>query len=411
MWVRLQFDIGPADLAAGLAGCLFSMSHSLQHGQAVSVDWAGQAWLPCLSVRSGVDLLLQAQRWSAGREVLLSALTVPDMPRIVTHHGLVPVPVDLVPNGCMPALDSLQRACTEGTRAMIVAHLFGMRIDMQPIVDLAHRRGLFVIEDCAQSYEADAYPGHPDSDAVLFSFGPIKTATALGGGLLRVRDPELARRIRGIQAAYPVQSRWSVAGRLLRYTAMKALSHPWPYAWISRGCHLAGMNQDDFVSGAARNFPPDRLFERLPQQPAVALVHLLQRRLATYSPQRIAQRRERGEALRARLHPATALSQEGAVDNTYWVFPILVDDPVETVQRLRQAGLDATCRTRLAIVGPPPTRPDLEPDQVRRLLEHLVFLPWHARLPQRAVDRMVDVLSRSHHAHLLPMTPAIRALS
>ena len=382
MWVRLQFDIGSADLAAGLADCLFSVRASRQVGQEMGIEWLNQAWLPCLSVRSGVDLLFQAQRWSAGHEVLLSALTVPDMPRIVTHHGLVPVPVDLVPNGCLPALDSLERACTDRTRAIIVAHLFGMRMDMQPIVDLAHRRGLFVIEDCAQAFEADAYSGHPDSDAVLFSFGPIKTATALGGGLLRVKDPELANRIAGIQAAYPIQGRWSVAGRLLRYSAMKVLSHPWPYAWITHGCRLAGMNQDDFVSGAARNFPPDHLFERLRQQPAVPLVHLLQRRLATYSPLRIAQRRERGEALRERLHPSTALCCEGAVDNTYWVFPILVDDPVETVQRLRQAGFDATCRTRLAIVEPPPSRPDLDPVQVRRLLEHLVFLPWHARLPQ-----------------------------
>ena len=398
MWVRLQFDIGPTDLAAGLAGCLLSVPPLHRTGQAMGVEWLSQTWQPCLSVRTAVDLVFQAQRWSAGQEVLLSALTVPDMPRIVAHHGLVPVPVDLVPNGCLPALDSLERACTDRTRAIIVAHLFGMRMDMQPIVDLARRRGLFVIEDCAQAFEVDAYSGHPDSDAVLFSFGPIKTATALGGGLLRVQNSELATRIAGIQAAYPIQSRWSVAARLLRYSVLKGLSHPWPYAWITRGCRMARVNQDDFVSGAARNFPPDRLFERLRQQPAMPLVRLLLRRLATYDRQRIADRRARGEALRARLHPSFALSRDGAVDNTYWVFPILVDDPVATVQRLRQAGFDATCRTRLAIVEPPPTRPDLDPVHVRRLLEHLVFLPWHARLPQRALDRMVDLLAATHHS-------------
>lgn len=398
MWVRLQFDIGAADLAAGLAGCLLSMPPLRQSGRTTSVEWLKQSWLPCLSVRSGVDLVFQAQRWPAGDDVLLSALTVPDMPRIVTHHGLVPLPVDLVPRGCLPAVESLERACTDRTRAIVVAHLFGMRMDMQPIVDLARRRGLFVIEDCAQVFEADAYSGHPDSDAVLFSFGPIKTATALGGGLLRVKDPELANRIAGIQAAYPVQSRWSVAGRLLRYSVMKGLSHRWVYAWIARGCRLAGVDQDDLVAGAARNFPPDRLFERLRQQPSMALVRLLLRRLATYDPHRLAARRARGESMRACLPSAMALRCDVAVDNTYWVYPILVDDPLETVQRLRQAGFDATCRTRLAIVEPPPTRPELDPVHVRRLLEHLVFLPWHARLPQCALDRMVELLRTPRHA-------------
>lgn len=398
MWVRLQFDIGTADFAAGLAGCLLRLSPLQRTGRPMGVNWLNQTWLPCLSVRTGVDLLFQAQGWPAGHDVLLSALTVPDMPRIVTHHGLIPVPVDLNPNGCLPSLESLERACTARTRAIIVAHLFGMRMDMQPIVDLARRRGLFVIEDCAQAFEVDAYAGHPDSDAVLFSFGPIKTATALGGGLLRVHDPELANRIAGIQAAYPVQSRWSVAGRLVRYAVMKGLSLPWPYAWITRGCRLAGVNQDDFVSGAARNFPPDRLFERLRQQPATPLVRLLLRRLATYDPQRIADRRARGESLRGRLPSSTALCRDGAIDNTYWVFPILVDDPPATVQRLRQAGFDATCRTRLAIVEPPTHRPDLDPVHLRQLVKHLVFLPWHARLPQRALDRLVELLRATHHS-------------
>ena len=89
-----------------------------------------------------------------------------------------------------------------------------------------------------------------------------------------------------------------------------------------------------------------------------------------------------------------ALSRQGAVANSYWVFPILVEDPQQTVRQLREAGLDATSRTRLAIVEPSSQHPDLNPVQVRRLLEHLVFLPWHAQLPQRAIQRMVHVLSK-----------------
>jgi dTDP-4-amino-4,6-dideoxygalactose transaminase len=50
---------------------------------------------------------------------------------------------------------------------------------------------LLVVEDCAQAYCGTEFDGHPDADVAIFSFGPIKTATASGGGLLRVRDGEL----------------------------------------------------------------------------------------------------------------------------------------------------------------------------------------------------------------------------
>ena len=49
----------------------------------------------CLSVRSGWDLLLHVLAWPAGSEVIVSAITHPDMIRILRAHGLVPVPVDV----------------------------------------------------------------------------------------------------------------------------------------------------------------------------------------------------------------------------------------------------------------------------------------------------------------------------
>ena len=60
--------------------------------------WSAQAdSLACLTVRSAFDLYLRAQRWEAGSEIVFSALTVPDMPRIARHHGLCPVPLDIDP--------------------------------------------------------------------------------------------------------------------------------------------------------------------------------------------------------------------------------------------------------------------------------------------------------------------------
>ena len=60
---------------------------------------------------------------------------------------------------------------------------------MAPITELAKHHGLLLWEDCAQVFTGlQGYLGHPDSDALFFSFGVIKRASALGGGVVRIKD-------------------------------------------------------------------------------------------------------------------------------------------------------------------------------------------------------------------------------
>jgi dTDP-4-amino-4,6-dideoxygalactose transaminase len=101
------------------------------------------------------------------------------MVAVIEHHGLVAVPIDLDPASCAVNLDALVAAITPRTRAVVVAHLFGSRMRMDAVVELAQRHSLFLLEDCAQAFAADAYRGHAGSDVTLFSFGTIKTATAI----------------------------------------------------------------------------------------------------------------------------------------------------------------------------------------------------------------------------------------
>ena len=245
-----------------LNSCLVLRRELLQREAERLWSESGEA-VACLSVRSGFDLLLSSLRLPAGSEVLMSALTVPDMPRIARHHGLIPVPVDLVENGCTPSLESLRQSVTPATRLLVVAHLFGTRIDMDPILEFARQHRLWVIEDCAQAYHGRPYRGHRDSDAALFSFGPIKTATALGGGIIRLKTPELADRLRQIQQSYPVQSRCSYLCRLLKYSTFKTLAARPLFTVIVLVCRALGIGPDALVSGAARNFPVEDLFDHL----------------------------------------------------------------------------------------------------------------------------------------------------
>src|SRR6478736_3137551 len=122
MWPRKQLDIGWSDLAFGLFQVVAARSRPAER------DVVGGDWLPAeeailtLSVRSGLDLLLTALKLPAGSEVIVSAVTIPDMVRIVEHHRLVPMPVDVDGRTLQPVFEDLERSITARTRAILVAH-------------------------------------------------------------------------------------------------------------------------------------------------------------------------------------------------------------------------------------------------------------------------------------------------
>ena len=97
---------------------------------------------------------------------------------------------------------ALQHALTAQTKAILVAHLFGSRIDLHEIAAFADQHNLMLWEDCAQAYCGPHFRGHPASDVVMFSFGTIKTHTALGGGILVVRDERVRLQMEAIQTGY-----------------------------------------------------------------------------------------------------------------------------------------------------------------------------------------------------------------
>jgi len=121
--------------------------------------------IACRSVRSGFHLLLGAADLAARDEVLVSAVTHPDMVRIIEAHGLVAVPVDLDIGTLAPSLELAERLVNHKTRAILVAHLFGGRFNMGATVAFAKRHRLLLWEDCAQAFTGAGDTGDPGTDA------------------------------------------------------------------------------------------------------------------------------------------------------------------------------------------------------------------------------------------------------
>ncbi len=287
---RGTLDIGWLDLLFGAWSCL---QQKPQENAQMGVE---SAWsknmdcLACLSVRSGLDALLQALNFPHGSEVLVSVITIREMVDILEHHGLTAVPIDLELKTLSLSEKDLNNEVRPQTKAILIAHLFGSRMEMEGIVRVAQKHGLFLIEDCAQAYVGSSYRGHPDSDASLFSFGPIKTSTALGGGLLQFRNLPLGEKIRRIQSAYPQQP-WPVFFRkVCWFTLLKFLSFPFIYSIFVKMTKLVGSNHDEVLTRATRGFSDSNLIGQIRKQPCVPLLRLLERRIGQDNSKTIARR-------------------------------------------------------------------------------------------------------------------------
>lgn len=156
----------------------------------------------CIGVGNGLDalhLILRGMDIGPGDEVIVPGHTFIATWLAVSQVGAVPVPVEPDPGTCNIDPARIEAAITSRTRAVMVVHLYGQPADMDPVLEIARRRGLRVIEDAAQSHGA-RYRGRRTgglADAAAFSFYPGKNLGAIGdAGAVTTADDGLATRIR-----------------------------------------------------------------------------------------------------------------------------------------------------------------------------------------------------------------------
>jgi dTDP-4-amino-4,6-dideoxygalactose transaminase len=161
--------------------------------------------------RMALYFILKAMAFPPGSEIIVPALTFWVVPEIARVAGLKVVFADIDPAtfGLSPA--AVERAITPNTRAVLPTHLYGMACEMDPILELARRYQLKVIEDCAHSLGA-TYKGRlvgTLGDASFFSFQAFKPLNTYGGGLAWMRDADLAQRVGALAAAedWPTEKR------------------------------------------------------------------------------------------------------------------------------------------------------------------------------------------------------------
>ncbi len=158
----------------------------------------------CIGVGNGLDalmLVLRALEVGPGDEVIVPSNTYIATALAVTYVGAKPVLVepDIRTYNIDPA--KIEEKITANTKAIMPVHLYGQPCDMDPIMAIAKKHGLYVIEDCAQAHGA-TYNGKiigSFGDAAGFSFYPGKNLGALGdAGAVTTNNEDIAKKVRAL---------------------------------------------------------------------------------------------------------------------------------------------------------------------------------------------------------------------
>ena len=162
--------------------------------------------IPCANGTDSLQIAMMALGLKPGDEVICPAFTYVATAEVIGLLGLTPVMVDVDPNTFNLTASEIEKAITSSTKAIVPVHLYGQSCDMEPIMKLAEKHDLFVVEDNAQAIGADytfsdgrvaktGTIGHIGST----SFFPSKNLGCYGdGGALMTNNDDLAQKMRMI---------------------------------------------------------------------------------------------------------------------------------------------------------------------------------------------------------------------
>ncbi len=154
--------------------------------------------IACTSGTAALDLAVSALNLQEGDEVIMPTFTIISCAQALVNKGIKPVLVDSDLSTFNIKPEDLESRITPNTKAIMIVHIFGLSVDVDPILKLAKKYNLKIIEDAAQMLGQE-YKGRKCGsfgDISILSFYPNKQITTGEGGMVLCNDKELYKRAR-----------------------------------------------------------------------------------------------------------------------------------------------------------------------------------------------------------------------
>ncbi|MDZ4209645.1 MAG: DegT/DnrJ/EryC1/StrS family aminotransferase, partial [Candidatus Curtissbacteria bacterium] len=165
-------------------------------------QYVGRDFGVAVSSGSGaLDIAVKALKIGDGDEVIMPTLTIISPAQSVVRAGAKPVLIDSNPETLNMDVTQIEAKITRKTKAVLVVHLYGLPVDMDPVLELCKKYKLYLIEDAAEMH-GQTYKGKKCGsfgDISIFSFYPNKLLTTGEGGMIMANDPKLANRCRKLR--------------------------------------------------------------------------------------------------------------------------------------------------------------------------------------------------------------------
>lgn len=205
--LRAQYAPLKEQILSGIAGVLDGMHLFLaENVQGLELEFSRFCGaVHGISVSDGtaaLGIIMRAMDIGPGDEVITVSHTFIATAEAIVLLGAKPVFVDIDPRTYLMDVSQVEARVTSKTKAILPVHLYGQTVDMDPLLEIAKRHGLRVIEDACQAHGAE-YKGRKAGtlgDAAGFSFYYSKNLGAYGeGGFITTNDADLAAKIRSIR--------------------------------------------------------------------------------------------------------------------------------------------------------------------------------------------------------------------
>lgn len=380
---RGKLYISYKDLVSGAYYCLTDRFRS----QRPDVDQHANE-LVCLSVRTGMDLVLNALNFPPGFEMIVTDISIPDMFAIINWHELtlVPIPVNKYTLNMSPV--QVEAAITPATKAILITHLFGGIMETEAIVAIAKKHNLIIFEDCAQAYAGNLYGGNPASDVAMFSFGFIKTNTAISGAMVKIKDRALYAEVVARNAQYDQQDSLGYFKRLCKVALVKVLTNKTIYTLFYNVVMAMGKDFEEVLDGFTKGFPDDDVFKQIRYQPSTPNQRLLRNKLANFNQHSITERILLANDILPNIPDDYKIGLKNK-KHTYWVMPVETHNPDGLISYLRKNGFDASQKASSLIRL---SQPGVVPKPEELTLDNLVYLPVYPAMSKKDRNRLTQLL-------------------
>lgn len=351
--------------------------------------------------RTAVHQALESQALAHGSEVLMPPITISPMMDAVLSLGLRPVFVDIDPNSLIFDVEAFERAITPNTRAALITYLFGIAADPTPLIEVAARAGLFVIEDFSHNLGASVGGRSLGTfgDVGVYSCSATKTLDAYGGGLAVTNSTSLAGLLRTAQRRLPHPPARRVPPKVLVDLAWNAGSHKSMWSAVAfpliRALRRWAPGVEDAISGA--NTPGAGTGELAPEAFERLSAHQARVGLAVLPSVEPGneQRRRDAERLRGALRGLGCSVPQGAPAgvHVFWQTVVVVDDPAGFQRALARLGID-TAPTNLPLLSDGGLYPDVAKSctVAERIKQRAFYVPMNNRMSRRDRARVTDAV-------------------